>query len=114
MLLGFAAGSCAGAAKEQPGALYGNEGERMVACLELQDHSVRLFADAYLRDTDSHPTDDEHEEFVESYGRQLEEGGALKKWRRVCMEGLTRETLRCGIRAESTTEFERCAKGESK
>jgi hypothetical protein len=86
----------------------------MVACLELQDHAVRLFAEQYLRDTGSKLADDERESFMTSYGWSLEEDGALKKWRRVCMEGLTRATLRCGIRAESPGQFEACAKGAAR
>ncbi len=85
-----------------------SQDERLLACLDLQDHVVDLYAMAYMVDNNVPPQ--EFKAFRDGWARELAHQGTFERFEMSCFPSLTRAEYDCAIDSRSTTQFIACMK----
>jgi hypothetical protein len=89
---------------------FGTEEQRQLACLDLCDHIVALYADAYAKDEGLELTDAERAAFHSGWAEQLAKRGTFERFEQSCFFSLTPGKYRCGMASQSTEGLAACMK----
>ena len=110
--LGCAAGGTkAGAASTAPkGPQFSSEEQRQMACLDLRDHIVSLYADEYVEQQGLEMTRAERAAFRDGWAQELARKGTFERFEQSCFFGLTPGTYRCGMASSTTDGLAACMK----
>jgi hypothetical protein len=113
LALGAGAAACSHAVPEPkapPPTLFGfaSEEQRIVACLDLQDHIVDLYADAYASREGVSLTRHQRAAFRDGWAEQLAKGGTFEPFEQSCFGNLTPRRFDCGMSSRTTDDVEVC------
>ena len=110
--LGCAAGgSKPGAASNaSKAAQFINEEQRQMACLDLRDHIVALYADQYVEQEGLALSRAERTAFRDSWAQELARQGTFERFEQSCFYGLTPRKYECGMASSSTDGLAACMK----
>jgi len=89
---------------------FPSEEQRQLACLDLRDHIVALYADAYAEDEGLEMTDAERAAFRSGWAEQLAKRGTFDRFEQSCFYSLTPGRYRCGMASRSTDGLVACMK----
>jgi len=111
-LLGCAAGG------SKPGAApsaaktgqFTTEEQRQMACLDLRDHIVALYADQYVEQEGLALSRAERTAFRDSWAQELARQGTFERFEQSCFYGLTPRKYECGMASSSTDGLAACMK----
>ena len=110
-VLGCAAGgSKPGAASTPKAAQFTNEEQRQMACLDLRDHIVALYADQYVEQEGLALSRAERTAFRDSWAQELARQGTFERFEQSCFFGLTPRKYQCGMASNSTDGLAACMK----
>jgi hypothetical protein len=95
---------------QAPPSLFGfsTEEQRILACLDLQDHIVDLFADEYVSREGVRLTQHQRAAFRDGWAEQLAKGGTFEPFERSCFGNLTPRRFDCGMSSRTTDGVEAC------
>lgn len=89
-----------------------NEQEKLLACLDLQDHIVDLYSTEYIRehagDFSSSPS--ERQAFRDGWAEDLAKRGTFDRFEQTCFTSLTQAKYQCGMHASTTSGLVACMK----
>lgn len=111
LLLALILTGCVTVAHERPMPLDGGfptPEARMLACLDIQDHIIDLYAADYLLQHSAELSSDQATTFRQTWGEQLARGGAFDKFESRCAVTLTESGFRCALRAGSPRDVTGC------
>jgi hypothetical protein len=89
---------------------FANDGDRMVACIELRDHIVQLYADENEPPDGVTMSPEERAAYREGWADELQRRGTFERFARACLVGLTPRKFRCGMAATTTDRLAACMK----
>lgn len=89
---------------------FPTEEQRQLACLDLRDHIVALYADAYAQDEGLELTEAERAAFRSGWAEQLAKRGTFERFEQSCFFSLTLGKYRCGMASRSTDGLVACMK----
>jgi hypothetical protein len=87
---------------------FPNEEQRILACLDLQDHLVDLFADEYVSRQGVRLTAHQRAAFRAGWGEQLAKGGTFEPFEQSCFGNLTTRRFDCGMSSRTTSGVDAC------
>ncbi len=102
---------CAGskpAPKDAPSAQFTTEEQRMMACLDLQDHIVALYADEYVQEQGLTLDGRERDAFRSGWAEELARKGTFERFEQSCFYGLTPGRYHCGMASKTTDGLVAC------
>jgi len=117
ILLALAASSACTRAAIQPRApLFGftTEEQRILACLDLQDHIVDLFTDEYVSREGVRLSARERVAFRDGWAEQLAKGGTFEAFDQSCFGNLTTQRFDCGMSSHTPSAVEDCMRLSSR
>jgi hypothetical protein len=89
---------------------FSTEEQRQLACLDLRDHIVALYADAYAEDEGLEMSEAERTAFRSGWAEQLAKRGTFERFEQSCFFTLTKGKYRCGMASRSTDGLAACMK----
>jgi hypothetical protein len=109
---GCAARSSSEAKSKDPSkdAGFTTEEQRMMACLDLRDHIVDLYADAYVEEQGLSMTGSERVAFRHGWAEELARKGTFERFEQSCFYGLTPRKYECGMATRSPDGLSACMK----
>lgn len=85
--------------------------QREAACLDMRDHLVDLYADAYLKDHGENlPSPEERRLFRDGWADELAKGGTFDRFEASCFASLKVPQYECAEGAKTTEGVEACMK----
>lgn len=100
-------GTDAHAAKD---AAFSTEEQRMMACLDLRDHIVDLYADEYVEEQGLSMSTEERAAFRHGWAEELARKGTFERFEQSCFYGLTPRKYHCGMASTTTDGLSACMK----
>ena len=102
--------SHASEASEAKAPLFGfpTEEQRILACLDLQDHIVDIFAEEYVSRENVRLTANQRQAFRAGWAEQLAKGGTFEPFEQSCFGNLTTTRFDCGMSSRTTGGVEAC------
>jgi hypothetical protein len=100
-LAGCASGAQASAPQASPPAAFPTNEAKLLACLDLRDHIVDLYASQYVSQQGLVLTAAQKTAFRDGWAEELAKKGTFERFERSCFNGLTPRKYHCGM--ESTT-----------
>lgn len=107
LLLALALAGCASSAaasspqsasvSEAPKVAFDNDEAKLLACLDLRDHIVDLYATQYVSQQGLLMTDAQQTAFRHGWAEDLAKKGTFERFERSCFHGLTPRRFRCGM-----------------
>jgi hypothetical protein len=97
-------------AKLAAGTQFTTEQARQLACLDLRDHIVALYADAYAEDEGMTLSEDQRAAFRSGWAEQLAKRGTFERFEQSCFFSLTPRKYECGMASRSTDGLVACMK----
>jgi hypothetical protein len=112
VLAGLVAGCAAhhADAKLAAGSGFTTEQARQLACLDLRDHIVSLYADAYAEDEGMSLSAEQRTAFRSGWAEQLAKRGTFERFEQSCFFSLTPRKYECGMASRSTDGLVACMK----
>jgi hypothetical protein len=89
---------------------FANDEARMIACIELRDHIVDLYAGEYEERGMMTFTPEEREAFREGWAEELERRGTFERFARSCLLDLTPRKFECGMASKTPDRLVACMK----
>lgn len=89
---------------------FATEEQRMMACLDLRDHIVDLYADEYVEEQGLSMSGDERSAFRHGWAEELARKGTFERFEQSCFYGLTRRKYQCGMASTTTGGLTACMK----
>ena len=104
-----------GQATKAPGATgvgseFGTEEQKLTACLDLRDHIVDLYADAYVSSEGLSMNPVERAAFRDGWAEELAKRGTFERFERSCFYGVTPRKYECGMASQTTDGLVACMK----
>jgi hypothetical protein len=96
------------AAAKEPG--FSTEEKRMMACLDLRDHIVDLYADEYVEEQGLSMSGNERVAFRHGWAEELARKGTFERFEQSCFYGLTPRKYECGMASTTTDGLTACMK----
>jgi hypothetical protein len=93
---------------------YATEEQRIMACLDLRDHIVDLYADEYLEEQKVAMSQAERTVFREGWAEELAKRGTFERFESSCYYGVTPRKYKCGMASQSTDTLVACMKISSR
>lgn len=93
-----------------PTAQFATEEQRMLACLDLRDHVVALYADEYVEEQGLELSQTERAAFRNGWAEELAKKGTFDRFERSCFFGLTPRKYECGMSSHTTDGLAACMK----
>jgi hypothetical protein len=93
----------------RPGDLATEE-QRLLACLDLRDHIVSLYADAYVEEQGLDMSNQERDAFRSGWGEELAKKGTFERFEQACVAGVTSGRYHCGMASRTTDTLSACMK----
>ena|ERR1700761_419558 len=114
-LAGFLALSClSGCASRPPAAAqsppFTNDEQRLLACLDLQDHIVDLYTSEYVAHEGIALSSIERVAFRDGWAEELAKRGTFDRFEQSCVYGLTPSKYECGMHSQTTGGLSACMK----
>src|SRR5580704_17946434 len=111
-LVHCSAGRPAGDAASPPAAHkeFGTEEQKLYACLDLRDHIVDLYADAYVANEGLAMSALERAAFRDGWAEELAKRGTFERVQRSCFFGVTPRKYECGMMSQTTDGLAACMK----
>lgn len=91
-------------------AQFTSEEQRLTACLDLRDHIVDLYADAYVTSEGVAMTADERAAFRSGWAEELAKRGTFERFEQSCFYGVTPRKYSCGMQSNTTDGLVSCMK----
>jgi len=114
-VLGCASRSPAGArSTEAAKADLAAETQRLMACLDLRDHIVALYADRYVEEQGLDMSMDERAAFHRGWAEELAKSGTFESFEKTCFSSLTPRKYECGMASHTTDGLVACMKLSSR
>jgi hypothetical protein len=88
--------------------------QRMMACLDLRDHIVSLYADQYVEQQGSDMSDSERAAFRSRWAEEIAKKGTFEDFEWSCFSTLTPRRYHCGMASRSTDRLVACMKLSSR
>jgi len=95
-------------------AAFSTEEARMMACLDLRDHIVNLYADEYVEEQGLSMTGNERTAFRHGWAEELARKGTFERFEQTCFYGLTPHKYECGMASTTTDGLTACMKFSSR
>jgi hypothetical protein len=89
---------------------FSTEEQRLVACLDLQDHIVDLYADEYVSTQGLSLNPVERVAFRDGWAEELAKRGTFERFEQSCFLGVTPRKYECGMQSHSTGGLVACMK----
>ncbi|MGH7437001.1 MAG: hypothetical protein ACRENE_15110 [Polyangiaceae bacterium] len=89
---------------------FGTEEQKLTACLDLRDHIVNLYADAYVAGEGSSLSSLERAAFRDGWAEELAKRGTFDRFERSCFYGVTPRKYECGMMSRTTDGLVACMK----
>ena len=86
------------------------EEQRLVACLDLRDHIVELYANEYVSREGLTLSREERTAFRDGWAEELAKRGTFDRFEQSCFFSLTPNKYRCGMASQSTDGLVACMK----
>jgi hypothetical protein len=93
---------------------FGTEEQKLTACLDLRDHIVNLYADAYVADQALSMSTLERAAFRDGWAEELAKRGTFDRFERSCFYGVTPRKYQCGMMSQTTDGLVACMKLSSR
>ena len=95
-------------------AAFITEEQRMIACLDLRDHIVDLYADEYVEEQGLSMSGNERVAFRHGWAEELARKGTFERFEQTCFYGLTPRKYECGMASKTTDGLTACMKFTSR
>jgi hypothetical protein len=89
---------------------FGTEEQKLTACLDLRDHIVDLYADAYVANEGLSLSAMERATFRDGWAEELAKRGTFERFERSCFYGVTPRKYQCGMLSQTTDGLAACMK----
>jgi hypothetical protein len=86
------------------------EEQKLLACLDLRDHIVELYANEYVSREGLSMSREERTAFREGWAEELAKRGTFDRFEQSCFYSLTPGKYRCGMASETTDGLVACMK----
>lgn len=90
------------------------EEQRLLACLDLRDHIVDLYANEYVSREGLTLSREERTAFRDGWAEELAKRGTFDRFEQSCFFSLTPSKYRCGMASQSTDGLVACMKLSSR
>jgi hypothetical protein len=91
-------------------AQFANEEQKLLACLDLRDHIVALYAEQYVAREGLELSPGERTAFREGWAEQLAKRGTFERFEQSCFYGLTPRKYQCAMESPTTDSVIVCMK----
>jgi hypothetical protein len=89
------------------------EEQRLMACLDLRDHIVSIYADEYAEQQGLEMSTDERAAFRSGWAEQIAKKGTFESFEQSCFFSLTPRKYHCGMASQSADGLVACMKMSS-
>ena len=89
---------------------FGTEEQRLMACLDLRDHIVDLYAEEYVSREGLSMSQQERSAFRDGWAEELAKRGTFDRFEQSCFLSLTPSKYRCGMASQTTDGLVACMK----
>jgi hypothetical protein len=89
---------------------FPNDEQKILACLDLQDHIVDLYATEYVTNEGITLSTTERVAFRDGWAEELAKRGTFDRFEQSCFYSLTPNKYQCGMQSQSTGGLEACMK----
>ena len=89
---------------------FENEEQKLMACLDLRDHIVELYADEYVNEQGLAMNRAERAAFRAGWAEELARKGTFERFEQSCFYSLTPRKYRCGMASQTTDGLVACMK----
>ncbi|MBV9949078.1 MAG: hypothetical protein JOZ69_19675 [Myxococcales bacterium] len=89
---------------------FTTEEQRLVACLDLRDHIVDLYASEYVSREGLSMSREERTAFRDGWAEELAKRGTFDRFEQSCFASLTPTKYRCGMASQTTDGLVACMK----
>ena len=89
---------------------FPNEEQKLLACLDLQDHIVDLYAKEYVEHEGLTLTSTEKVAFRDGWAEELAKRGTFDRFEQSCSYSLTPGKYECGMQSSTTNGLAACMK----
>ena len=86
------------------------EEQRLMACLDLRDHIVSIYADEYAEQQGLDLSSNERAAFHSVWSREIAKKGTFESFERSCSPSLTPRKYHCGMASQSADGLAACMK----
>ncbi len=104
----------AGQVGAAPPPRFTTEDQKILGCLDLQDHIVDLYANEYVSREGVTLSSSERTAFRDSWAEQLARRGTFDRFERSCFGSLTPGTYDCGMHSATTGGLAACLRLSSR
>lgn len=91
-----------------PASQFPNQDQKILACLDLQDHIVDLYASDYVTREGSEMSTAERSAFRDGWAQELAKRGTFERFEQACFSGLTPGKYHCGMQSQTTDGLAAC------
>ena len=92
---------------------FANEEQKLLACLDLRDHIVELYANEYVSNEGLTMTARERAAFRDGWAEELAKRGTFERFEQSCSYSLTPNKYVCGMASATTDGLVACMKSTS-
>jgi hypothetical protein len=89
---------------------FANEEAKILACLDLRDHIVSLYADEYVQQQGLEMSQAERAAFRDGWAEELAKKGTFERFENSCFYSLTPRKYECGMASHTTDGLVACMK----
>lgn len=89
---------------------FKTEEQKLSACLDLRDHIVDLYANAYVASEGLSMSPIERTAFRDGWAEELAKRGTFERFERSCFYGVTPRKYECGMQSHTTDGLAACMK----
>jgi hypothetical protein len=89
---------------------FANEEQKILACLDLRDHIVDLYANEYVLREGLDMSREQRSAFRDGWAEELAKRGTFDRFEQSCFFSLTPHKYECGMASKSTDGLVACMK----
>jgi hypothetical protein len=109
-LTGCASQTAAPAHTPRRSQVFVTEEQKLLACLDLRDHIVELYANEYVSREGLSMSGEERTAFRAGWAEELAKRGTFDRFEQSCFYSLTPGKYRCGMASQTTDGLVACMK----
>jgi hypothetical protein len=94
--------------------VFVSEEQKILACLDLRDHIVELYANEYVSREGLSMSREERSAFRDGWAEELAKRGTFDRFEQSCSYSLTPNKYHCGMASQSTDGLVACMKLSSR
>jgi hypothetical protein len=107
-LAGCASHNEAKAPQHARDAAFANEEQKILACLDLRDHIVDLYANEYVHERGLDMDPAQRTAFRDGWAEELAKKGTFQRFEQSCFFSLTPRKYQCGMASQTTDGLVAC------